>query len=295
MSLQYRIQLNTGDWTFYTKTCFWDILQPVSVPSTEIEGMGDHTIQLLNGILSFTNVNPGILATFEEFLGTEEEAFGLIEEIRGEVEKAWRQPVEIQRMKYRQYQPLCEASVNDLLIVVKERFLAHMDRHGAIQSAGEWESIEARLRADPKKLWSLNEMERTGGEPDVADYDFMTRTYTFIDFAEECPPGRGDVVYDREAEDWLVENSPQERCRGNAVEMAAAMGIELLDEAQYTHLLQARGWFDQKSSTWLKTPADLRAEGEGLDGSRYGRNLDISGTRASCHHPSGSFRGLLVV
>jgi hypothetical protein len=115
------------------------------------------------------------------------------------------------------------------------------------------------------------------------------RVYTFINCSTESPAGRSNVVFDRETETWLAEN-----CRGNAADMAEAMGIELLDAEQYEKF-QHLGQFDQATSTWLKTEESMRADGYGLDSSRCGLNLDISETRATCHHDAGRFRGRLVV
>jgi len=294
MSQQYLIKSLSDDWSFYIKTGFMDILRPNSVPSSELDGLSDHAVQISNGIISFFFVIPGILCTFEVFYGTEQEERAILQEIQENVEQAGLKKVEIIEKKYRIYKPLTQETTGNLLYLLKKRFEANMERHPWASSTSEWDCIQAKIEADRKKAWSLNEMERTGGEPDVAARHFQTGEYTFIDFSAESPAGRSNVVFDREAETWLAENSPEEKCRGNAVDMAEAMGIELLDADQYQEF-QKLGRFDQATSTWLKTTESMRADGYGLDGSRYGLNLDISETRATCHHDAIRFRGRLVV
>lgn len=138
-----------------------------------------------------------------------------------------------------------------------------MARHKAL----EWLKIQSKLEANPEKLWSLNEMERTGGEPDVVGHDKKTGEYIFVDCSPETPSGRRSVCYDRVALDSRKEFKPE----NNAVDMAAAMGIELLTEDEY-YSLQKLGHFDEKTSSWLKTPDDFRKQGGALFGDRrYGR------------------------
>src|SRR3984893_2908798 len=136
----------------------------------------------------------------------------------------------------------------ELLGALKARFEKNMNRHKGL----EWAKVQARLEANAEKLWSLNEMQRTGGEPDVVDDDKKTGEYIFYDCSAESPKGRRSVCYDREALESRKEHKPED----NAVDMAAAMGIELLTEEQYREL-QKLGNFDTKTSSWVKTPSDI--------------------------------------
>lgn len=150
-----------------------------------------------------------------------------------------------------------------LLDTLKARFEQNMHRHPGL----EWDKVRAKLEADPKKLRTLAEMEKTGGEPDVVGYDEKTGTYLFFDCSPESPKGRRSVCYDREARESRKEYAP----KSSAVEMAAAMGAELLDEEQYRQL-QRLGEFDLKTSSWIKTPSDVRELGGALFcDRRYGR------------------------
>jgi len=150
-----------------------------------------------------------------------------------------------------------------LLDTLKARFEQNMHRHPGL----EWDKVRAKLEADPKKLRTLAEMEKTGGEPDVVGYDEKTGTYLFFDCSPESPKGRRSVCYDREARESRKEHAP----KSSAVEMAAAMGAELLDEEQYRQL-QRLGEFDLKTSSWIKTPSDVRELGGALFcDRRYGR------------------------
>jgi hypothetical protein len=133
---------------------------------------------------------------------------------------------------------------------LKDRF----DKNNARHSGIVWDDVQARLKADPAKAWSLYEMERTGGEPDVVDHDKETGEYVFYDCSAESPKGRRSVCYDREA----LESRKEHRPANSAVDMAAAMGIELLTEEQYREL-QKYGDFDIKTSSWVKTPAEIRS------------------------------------
>src|SRR5882724_7702681 len=150
-----------------------------------------------------------------------------------------------------------------LLGALKARFEKNMNRHKGL----EWAKVRAKLEANPEKLWSLSEMERTGGEPDVVGHDKRAGEYIFFDCSGESPDGRRSVCYDREGLESRKEHKPE----NNAIDMAAAMGIEVLTEEQYREL-QKLGHFDTKTSSWLKTPPDIRK----LDGAifvdyRYGR------------------------
>src|SRR5919198_2658688 len=139
-----------------------------------------------------------------------------------------------------------------LLRTLKARFEKHMNRHHGFQ----WPAVQARLEANPEKLWSLHEMERTGGEPDVVGHDKTTGEYVFYDCSAESPKGRRSVCYDREALEARKEHKP----KNSAIDMATAMGIEILTEEQYRDL-QNLGDFDTKTSSWVKTPPDIRARG----------------------------------
>ncbi|HOJ00711.1 MAG TPA: DUF4256 domain-containing protein [Anaerolineaceae bacterium] len=173
-----------------------------------------------------------------------------------------------------------------LLRALKARFEKHMNRHAGL----EWAQIQARLDANAEKLWSLHEMERTGGEPDVVGYDEKTSEYIFYDCSAESPPGRRNVCYDREALDARKANKPE----GNAVDMAAAMGIELLTEEEYRGL-QKLGNFDAKTSSWVKTPSDIRKLGGALFADyRYG-NVFVYHNSAPSYYSSRAFRGSLRV
>ncbi|MDX2159686.1 MAG: DUF4256 domain-containing protein [bacterium] len=173
-----------------------------------------------------------------------------------------------------------------LLIILKARFEKHIKRHYGL----EWAEVQAKLDAHPEKLWSLSEMERTGGEPDVVGQDKGTGEYLFYDCAAESPEGRRNTCYDRAALDSRKENKPPH----NAVEMAAGMGIELLTEAEY-RALQKLGQFDTKTSSWLKTPADIRKLGGAIFGDRRYDTVFMYHNGASSYYASRGFRGVLRV
>ncbi|EMK02735.1 MULTISPECIES: DUF4256 domain-containing protein [Leptospira] len=150
----------------------------------------------------------------------------------------------------------------ELLIILKDRFTKNMNRHKDL----EWTKIKARLEANSEKLWSLNEMEKTGGEPDVIAYDQKTGEYIFYDCSAESPKDRRSVCYDREALESRKEHKPKD----NALDMATSMGIEILAEEQYREL-QKFGKFDTKTSSWIKTPSDIRKLGGAIFADfRYG-------------------------
>src|SRR5215469_6748213 len=140
----------------------------------------------------------------------------------------------------------------EILTALQARFEKNVNRHKGL----DWAKVQAKLEANPEKLWSLSEMERTGGEPDVVDHDKKTGEYIFFDCSPESPKDRRSFCYDREALDSRKEHKPE----GNAMDMAAAMGIELLTEEQYREL-QKLGDFDTKTSSWVKTPSDIRKLG----------------------------------
>ena len=143
----------------------------------------------------------------------------------------------------------------ELLRALKARFEKNLNRHNGL----EWTKLQAKLEANTKKQWSLNEMERTGGEPDVVGYDKETSEYIFYDCSAESPKGRRNVCYDREGQESRKAFKPE----NNAIDMAASMGIELLTEEQYREL-QKLGNFDTKTSSWVKTPSDIRKLGGAL-------------------------------
>ncbi len=172
----------------------------------------------------------------------------------------------------------------ELLRALKARFAKNMDRHKGL----EWAKVKARLEANTEKLWSLNEMERTGGEPDVVGYDKKTGEYIVFDCSAESPKGRTSVCYDREGLDSRKEHKP----KNNAMDMAAAMGIELLTEEQYREL-QKLGDFDTKTSSWVKAPADIRKLGGALYcDRRYGR-VFVGHNGAQSYYSARAFRGSL--
>ena len=173
-----------------------------------------------------------------------------------------------------------------LLAILKERFEKNMNRHGGL----DWLKVEARLSADPEKLRSLNEMEKTGGEPDVVGHDRKTGEYIFFDCSAETPKGRRSVCYDREALDSRKQFKPET----TAVDMANAMGVELLTEDEYL-ALQKLGDFDTVTSSWLKTPEDFRKQGGALFGDRrYGRVFIYQNSAESYYRVRG-FRASLRV
>lgn len=174
----------------------------------------------------------------------------------------------------------------ELISTLKARFEKNRHRHKGL----EWAKVEARLKANSDKMWSLNEMERTGGEPDVVGYDKERGGYIFFDCSEESPKGRRSVCYDREG----LESRKKHKPDNTAIDMADAMGIELLTEDQYRELQQL-GTFDTKTSSWLKTPSDIRELGGAIFGDfRYGR-VFVYHNGAQSYYASRGFRGLLRV
>ena len=174
----------------------------------------------------------------------------------------------------------------ELLRTLQARFEKHMDRHKGL----EWAGVQARLEAQADKLASLGEMERTGGEPDVVGRDRKTGEYIFFDCSAESPKGRRSFCYDRDALEARKEFKPQD----TAMDMAAAMGIEMLTEEQYREL-QALGTYDTKTSSWLKTPPDIRALGGAIFGDRrYGR-VFVYHNGAQSYYGGRGFRGWLRV
>src|ERR1700741_2317422 len=181
---------------------------------------------------------------------------------------------------------LSPAQREELLTALKARFEKHMNRHKGL----EWAKVQAKLETNPEKLWSLSEMERTGGEPDVVGHDKKTGEYVFFDCSPQSPRGRTNVCYDREALDSRREHKP----KNSAIDMAAAMGIELLTEEQY-HELQKLGEFDTKSSSWVKAPTDIRKLGGGLFGDRRFGRVFIYHNGVQSYYSGRAFRGSLRV
>jgi Protein of unknown function (DUF4256) len=174
----------------------------------------------------------------------------------------------------------------ELLKTLKARFEKNMDRHQGL----EWAQVQAKLEANAAKLWSLNEMERTGGEPDVVGHDKNTGEYIFYDCSTESPKGRRSLCYDREALESRKEHKPPD----NAVGMAAAMGIELLTEEQYREL-QKLGHFGTKTSSWVKTPSDIRKLGGALFCDRRDDTVFVYHNGAESYYAARGFRGELRV
>lgn len=175
---------------------------------------------------------------------------------------------------------------DQLLNTLKNRFEKNMNRHEDL----EWSTIESKLKANPNKLWSLNEMEQTGGEPDVLGYDKNADAYIFFDCSAESPKGRRSVCYDREG----LESRKKYKPENTAMDMAAEMRIELLTEEQYRKL-QDLGNFDTKTSSWLKTPSEIRELGGAIFGDfRYGKTF-VYHNGADAYFAARGFRGSLTV
>lgn len=174
----------------------------------------------------------------------------------------------------------------ELLGALKTRFEKNMNRHKGL----EWAQVQAKLEAHTEKLWSLYEMEKTGGEPDVVGHDKKTGDYIFYDCSTESPKGRRSVCYDREALESRKEHKPED----NAIDMAAAMGIELLTEEKYREL-QKLGNFDTKTSSWVKTPSDIRRLGGALFCDRRYDTVFVYHNGAESYYAARAFRGSLRV
>ncbi|HCJ52358.1 MAG TPA: DUF4256 domain-containing protein [Candidatus Kerfeldbacteria bacterium] len=174
----------------------------------------------------------------------------------------------------------------ELLRALKARFEKNMNRHKGL----EWAKVRAKLETNPEKLLSLDEMERTGGEPDVVGHDKKTGEYIFYDCSAESPKGRRSVCYDREGQEARKAFKPED----NAIDMAAAMGIELLTEEQYREL-QKLGNFDMKTSSWVKTPSDIRKLGGALFADRRYGNVFVYHNSAPSYYGARAFRGSLRV
>ena len=181
---------------------------------------------------------------------------------------------------------LSPAQREELLKALKARFEKNMNRHKGL----EWAKLQAKLEAETEKLWSLSEMERTGGEPDVVGHDKKTGQYIFYDCSAESPKGRRSLCYDREALESRKEHKPQ----NSAIDMAEAMGIELLSEEQYREL-QKLGEFDTKTSSWVATPSEIRKLGGALFCDRRYNQVFVFHNGAESYYAARAFRGSLKV
>ena len=176
----------------------------------------------------------------------------------------------------------------ELLESLKARFEKNMSRHKGL----EWAQVQARLKASAEKMWSLNEMERTGGEPDVVGHDKKTGEYLFYDCSAESPEGRRNVCYDREGQDEREKKGIHPA--GNALDMADTMGIELLTEKQYREL-QKLGKFDAKTSSWVKTPSDIRKLGGAIFADYRYDTVFVYHNSAPSFYSARAFRGSLRI
>lgn len=179
---------------------------------------------------------------------------------------------------------LSTAQKKELLLALKNRFEKNQNRHIGLK----WDNIQAKLEVNAEKLWAINEMERTGGEPDVIGYDKNTGEYIFCDCSAESPKDRRSLCYDLQALDSRKENKP----KNNVVDMANAMGVELLSEKEYRELQQL-GNFDTKTSSWIKTPAEIRKLGGAIFADyRYG-NVFVYHNGAESYYAARGFRGMV--
>jgi hypothetical protein len=183
-------------------------------------------------------------------------------------------------------QELSQKQREELLKALKARFEKNMNRHKGLA----WANAQTKLEAHTEKLWSLSEMERTGGEPDVVGLDKKTGEYIFYDCAEESPKGRRSLCYDREALESRKENKP----KGSAMDLATAIGVELLTEEQYREL-QTLGNFDTKTSSWVKTPSNVRKLGGALFCDRRFDTVFVYHNGAESYYAARAFRGSLRV
>jgi hypothetical protein len=179
-----------------------------------------------------------------------------------------------------------EAFLHELITTLEDRFAKNMRRHTGI----DWNTVQAKLEANPQKLQALSEMERSGGEPDVVGYDEKTSEFIFCDCSPESPTGRRSLCYDRQALDSRKANKPG----GSAIEMASSIGIEILTEQQYRDL-QELGEFDRKTSSWVKTPAKIRELGGALFCDRRYDHVFVYHNGAESYYAARGFRGRLKV
>jgi len=181
---------------------------------------------------------------------------------------------------------LTNEEVIKLLSILNKRFIANMNRHSGL----DWEKIELKLSTNPAKIWSLHQMELTGGEPDVADFDEETKEYIFMDCCTESPKGRRSLCYDRDALNSRKEFKPE----NTVIDMAFEMGIQLLDEAQYRKL-QELGNFDTKTSSWIKTPDNIRNLGGAVFCDKRYDTVFLYHNGAESYYAARGFRGSLRV
>ena len=181
---------------------------------------------------------------------------------------------------------LNEEQIRELVTLLKARFEKHRERHAGL----DWEQVQARLEANPEKLWSLHEMERTGGEPDVVGRETAGGAIVFKDCSPESPKGRRSLCYDREALDSRKEHKPE----NSVMDMAGAMGVELLTEDQYREL-QKLGEFDLKTSSWVKTPASIRKHGGAVFCDRRYDTVFLYHNGAESYYAARGFRGSLRI
>lgn len=174
----------------------------------------------------------------------------------------------------------------EMLTILKDRFDENMKRHKGL----EWSKVQAKLEANKERLWSLSEMERTGGEPDVVGYDKKTGEYVFYDCSDESPKGRRSLCYDRAALDSRKEHKPKD----SAMDLAAAMGVEILTEEQYRELQQL-GEFDLKTSSWVRTPVEIRKLGGAIFCDRRYDTVFTYHNGAESYYAARGFRGLVRV
>ncbi|MFH6963380.1 DUF4256 domain-containing protein [Flavobacterium plurextorum] len=174
----------------------------------------------------------------------------------------------------------------ELLRVLETRFLKNLNRHKGI----DWSKVEVKLKANPEKLWSLDEMERTEGEPDVVGYDSKTGEYIFYDCSPESPKGRRSICYDHEALEKRKEHKPKD----SAINMAEEMGIQILNESEYREL-QKLGKFDAKTSSWIETPADIRKLGGAVFSDFRYNTVFVYHNGADSYYAARGFRGSLRV
>lgn len=192
----------------------------------------------------------------------------------------------MKRMNAAYQEELSPADRDELLSELKTRFEKNVGRHKGL----EWADVQAKLDAAPEKLWSLSQMDRTGGEPDVVGFDKTTAEYIFYDCSPESPKGRRSLCYDRAAWESRKEHKPE----NNAIDVAAAMGIKILTEEEYREL-QKLGRFDSKTSSWLETPSDIRNLGGAIFGDyRFGR-VFIYHNGVESYYGARAFRGSLRV
>ncbi|MCM3128050.1 DUF4256 domain-containing protein [Paenibacillus provencensis] len=182
---------------------------------------------------------------------------------------------------------LTQEQQEEILMILKKRFEKHMDRHEGI----EWSAVEDKLHTQPEKIWSLSEMERTGGEPDVIGFDAELGEYTFCDCSAESPKGRRSICYDHEA----LESRKQHKPENSAVNMAAEMGIEMLTEEQFRELQQKLGKIDNKTSSWIKTPPNIRKLGGAIFCDYRYDTVFVYHNGADSYYGARGFRGLLRV